>query len=347
MSSLDWLPDALHPVVMRLARADQLAYELAEVALAWSRGPDGNGPLEIQQVERTPGFFDVEVSGIRPVPPVAAALFSETVHHLRSAIDNVVFYMVEKDRAEPLTDSQARAVSMLVYEDQVGFERKVKKLVRQGLGEFAETATLGRRIAALQPFADGSSVPSVPWPLSAVMGDAKPVEAHPLALLRDYSNEDKHRMIRLAAGRTLVQRLDDWAGSCRLGMRHIEVGTVLAVVENGVPTEVDTSPAVHVQRPDSGVWVGPSYELDCLSRHVTDIVLPTLVIGMALPGGLPAQADLSDTGVSLADRLRRGGSRRAHDRFRDIATKAHLESMGREIRFPPIVAGVNLEPGES
>ncbi len=81
---------------MRLARADELAYRLAEVALAWSRGPVDEGALTIQQVERTPDFYDVEVTSIRPVPPVAAMLFSEAIHHLRSALDNVVFYMAEE-----------------------------------------------------------------------------------------------------------------------------------------------------------------------------------------------------------------------------------------------------------
>lgn len=86
-------------MAMRLARADELAYELAEAALAWSRGPDDTGAQAIRQVERTPGFYDVEVTSIRPVPPIAAMLFSEAVHHLRSAIDNVVFRWSRKNTA--------------------------------------------------------------------------------------------------------------------------------------------------------------------------------------------------------------------------------------------------------
>ena len=65
------------------------------------------------------------------MPPIAAMLFSEAVHHLRSVIDKVVFYMVEKDRKKPLSPEQARAVSMLIYEQPEKFEGKVKRLVRR------------------------------------------------------------------------------------------------------------------------------------------------------------------------------------------------------------------------
>jgi hypothetical protein len=330
---------------MRLAHADQLAFELAEIALAWSRGRDDEGPVTLRQVERTPGYLDVEVATIRPVPPIAAMSFSGAVHHLRSAIDNVVFYIVEKGRDKPLTDSQARAVSMLIYENPKMFEDKVKGLVKQGLTEFATTATLGKRIAALQPFADKASVPAIPPALSRLMGGPDPASEHPLVLLRDYSNEDKHRTIRLAAGRSLVERQDDVPRTRYLGMRHIGVGTVLEVVKKGVLTPVDTYPALHVQRPHGGVWVGPGYELDCLSRYVADVVLPTLITGMALPGGLPAQVDLGDSGTPLAERLRQGGYTSAHDRAREMAGRAHWEAMERDWQFPPIVAGTDPTAG--
>ena len=339
MSTVDWLPEELHPVAMRLARADQLAFELAEVALAWSRGPDDAGALSLRQVERKPGYLDVEIATIRPVPPIASMLFSEAVHHLRAAIDNVVFYMVAQDRKEPLTREQARAVSMLIYEQPEKFEGKVKSLIRrQGLPEFDPAATLGKRIASLQPFNDEAMVPAIPPALAFMMGSPEPAVAHPLVLLRDYSNEDKHRTIRLAAGRSLVQRPDDWERSVGLGMRHVEVGTVIEQVQKGVFTGVEVSPALHVQRPDDGVWVSPGPELDALARHVSDIVIPTLVTGMALPDALPAEVDLRDTGESLVNRLVSGGSTRAHDRARELSLKAYFEAMEQDVKFPPITS---------
>jgi hypothetical protein len=214
----------------------------------------------------------------------------------------------------------------------------VKSLVKQGLTAFETMATLGSRIVSLQPFNDDASIPAIPPALALMMGNPEPARGHPLALLRDYSNEDKHRTIRLAAGRLLVQRPDDWARTVGFGMRAIEVGTVLEVVQKGVVTPVETSPALHVERPAGGVWVSPGYELDCLARHVADIVLPTLITGMALPGALPPQMDLSNTGKPLADRLRQGGKVRAHDRARTLAAKAYLDAMEQEWQFPPIIS---------
>lgn len=235
------------------------------LALSWSRGDNDEGAITLRQVERTPGTYDVEVETFRPVPPLAAMLFSEAVHHLRSAVDNVVFYAVEEEHGQPLTLQQERSVSMLVYDDPVAYERKWKGLVRQGLAMFDPTATIGTRIESLQPFNDSTSLGSLSPMLSMVMG-VEAAQAHPLALLRDYSNEDKHRTIRLAAGRTLVQRHDDWQRSVGQGMRHIEVGTVLEQVPIGVPTPVEISPGLHVDRPD-GTPVPPSPELDGMARH--------------------------------------------------------------------------------
>ncbi|MGH3332842.1 MAG: hypothetical protein ACRDPJ_16200 [Nocardioidaceae bacterium] len=71
--------------------------------------------------------------------------------------------------------------------------------------------TLGKRITLLQPFNDHAEVSAIPPALALPMGGSGAATAHPLSLLRDYSNKDKHRTIRLAAGRSLVQRPDDWS----------------------------------------------------------------------------------------------------------------------------------------
>lgn len=332
--TMGWPPEELHPVAMRLARADAAAEELSRVALAWSRGDDNQGALSLQQVERTPGTYDVEVASIRPVPPLAGLLFSEAVHHLRSAVDNAVFYAVEQEHGQPLTQHQERAVSMLVYDDPVPYERKWKGLVRQGLAMFDPSATLGGRIEGLQPFNDSTSLGSLSRILSVVMGvDA--AQAQPLALLRDYSNEDKHRTLRAAAGHTLVQRPDDWCRSVSQGMRPVEVGTVLEQVRKGVFTEVEISPALLFERPD-GTWIAPGTELDGMARHVADIVIPTLVTGMALPDAIPAQIDLTDNGDSMAERLQKGGTARAHERVQGIMLAALVEADAQGWKFAPV-----------
>ncbi len=335
VSRLGWLPAELHPVTLRLARADLLAHNLAKVALEWSRGPDDAGALTIRQIERTPGLYDVEVASLRPVPPVASMLFSEAVHHLRSAVDNVVFHLVEKWHGQPLTAAQERSVTMLIYDGQTDYERKVKRLAGQGLEMFGPQEQLGRRLASLQPFNDDASVPSLSPQLAKIMR-VESVSARPLSLLRDYSNWDKHRAIRLAAAKLLVQRSDDWRRSVSQGMREINVGTVLEVVTKGVLTPVEISAALHVQRPN-GCWVGFGPELDGIARHISDIVIPTLVTGLALPDGLPVDIDLSDNGQTLHERAEAAGTMRAHERTQDLMREALAAAEHQEMRWTPTV----------
>lgn len=335
VSALGWLPAELHAVAMRLARADSLAYDLAKVALDWSRGPGDDGALQIRQVERVPGQYDVEVASIREVPPVASMLFSEAIHHLRSAVDNVVFELAEKGHGQALTGAQERSVTMLIYDSRTAYERKVARLTGQGLKMFGFQEQLGSRIASLQPFNNDAAVPSLSPQLAAIM-QVESIAAHPLSLLRDYSNLDKHRAVRLAAARLLVQRNDDWRRSVSHGMREINVGTVLEVVTKGVFTPIDVSAALHVQRAD-GTWVGFGPELDGIARHISDVVIPTLVTGLALPAGLPVDIDLSDDGRTLVERAETAGIRRAHERVQDLMRQALVEAQRREMRWAPTV----------
>jgi hypothetical protein len=225
---MNWLPEGLHPVAMRLARADAAAEELSRLALAWSRGPDDAGAITLRQVERTPGTYDVEIASIRPVPPLAAMLFSEAVHHLRSAVDNAVFYVAEQEHGQPFTPEQARTVAMLIHDQPEKFDNAIQRLStgRNAIPAFGPDATLGKRMASLQPFNDGAVLPSISPLIASIMG-VEVVNVHPLALLRDYSNEDKHRAIRVGAASAMVQTLNDgWSESIGKGMRHVEVGMV-------------------------------------------------------------------------------------------------------------------------
>ncbi|MFJ2755579.1 hypothetical protein ACIO3S_08280 [Nocardioides sp. NPDC087217] len=335
MSTIDWLPAGLHPVALRLARADGLAYELAQVALNWSRGTNGDGALTVRQVERDEGYYNVEVASIRPVPPIAAMLFSEAIGHLRASLDNVVFHLAEQEHGQPLTDSQERAISMLIYDNQASYDKKLKSLRSQGLNVFEPTATLGKRIAAVQPFNESAAVPSLSPTLAALMR-VPVVNANPLSLLREYSNHDKHRSMRLAAGQALVQNHRDWDRSVAGGMRAIEVGTVLAKVKKGVYTEVDLSASLMLERPD-GTWVAFGPEIDGISTYIADVAIPILVTGLALPDSLPVTIDLTDNGRSIAERAEEAGSVRAHERARVIMMQALVEAEHQDIKWPETV----------
>jgi hypothetical protein len=173
-------------------------------------------------------------------------------------------------------------------------------------------------------------------PLIASMMGVEVVNVHPLALLRDYSNEDKHRAIRVGAASAMVQTLNDgWRESIGKGMRHVEVGMVVEQVSKGVLTGMEISPALQVQRPDN-MWVAYGPELDGMARHVADIVIPNLVTGMALPHTIPAHIELNDNGKTLAERLQNGGKMRAHERARGVMTAALVQANEQGWKFAPV-----------
>lgn len=101
---------------------------------------------------------------------------------------------------------------------------------------------------------------------------------------------------------------------------------------------MEISPAMHVQRPEDGPWVSPGYELDAIARHGSEVVIPTLVAGMALPAALPAEVDLSDTGEGLAERFVGGGRTRADDRIRIHSMRAYFEAMEQNVNWPPVTS---------
>ena len=59
-SALDWLPTELAPVALRLARADELEYELGNLCLEWSRDA-----FDFEQVRNSKGLLDAVVSRCR------------------------------------------------------------------------------------------------------------------------------------------------------------------------------------------------------------------------------------------------------------------------------------------
>jgi hypothetical protein len=200
--SLDWLPADLYPVAMRIARADECAYAMGELAALWSF----EGPLDLEQV-RSGDRFTTRVSMIRPIPPRISLLFSEAVNHLRAALDNVVWYMVEAAQG-PVTGRTALKVNLPIHDDETKLDNWRRDRVGAGLTAFDSATTLGERIRSLQPFVDKSAgIPSTGTWLAAYTGtEVEP--AYALKLLQGYSNDDKHRTIRVTVPRTSGGRVD-------------------------------------------------------------------------------------------------------------------------------------------
>ncbi len=296
-----WLPKALAPVAARLGRADDLEYQLGMAAFNWSRGE----PLQLKQVRNDDGVTaNVVVTGLRPIPPVVALQFSEAIHHLRAALDNVVFHLVTDARGATLPDDEARLVAMPIYPSGAKFQRWAQR-VGAKVPELAPGTTLIARIESLQPYVSSHAVPSIPAQLTPFMGAGQ--QEHPLLLLQAYSNSDKHQSMRLATGLTLFQGSDEPFGSKPLAMRAVNEGEVVVTVRLDQPTILESNAAVHVYRPDDATTVAPGAELDYLHAFVAETAIPTLVTGSAAAApALACQVRLDDTGETLEERVEHG-----------------------------------------
>lgn len=329
--SLDWLPPGLHPVAMRIARADECAYAMGELAARWSF----DGPLDLVQVRRG-DRITVRVRMIRPIPPRISLLFSEAVNHLRAALDNVIWHLVEVAQG-PVAGRAALKVHLPIFDDEAGFDRWCRDRVGAGLTAFDSTATLGQRVRSLQPFVDLSSeIPSMEAALTAFLGTA-PELAHPLKLLQGYSNGDKHRTIRVTLPRTSGGRVDQlWADSRRFV--ELQVGDVVSDGIWGQRVDFEQTTAVQIERPAPyTALVAPGQEVSRLAAYVAHVAIPHLVTGLALPGSLPMKVDLDDSGIGDLERLMAGDRQPAGERLIPWMNAKYVEAVVRPVQYLPIV----------
>jgi hypothetical protein len=307
-NAVNWLPTELAPVAMRLARADELEYQLGWECLNWTLHA-----LELKQVRRDDGLLDIVVGKVRPIPPVVSMLFSEIVNHLRAAIDNVMYDVVETLRGGPLPPDAAIKVAMPIYQSADKLLDSSNRN-RGKVPEFDSSTELYRRVQSLQPYQSLAVATAVSADFERFVGPLQLHGVHPLTLLQGYSNADKHRAIRLASGRTLERLGSQRMGHFDIAMQPVEAGFVIAEGIDTRPGEIDTRTAVHVQRPDSQVWVAPGMELAQIHNYVAEVVIPTLVTGGQTPPGLPRQVRLDDTGETFEQRIAAGGGDTAHVR---------------------------------
>lgn len=275
------------------------------------------------------------VKSVRPVPPEASLLFSEAVNHLRAAVDNVVWHLVEDEG--PVSGSLGSRVSMPITETQDALDQwgaKVRKIPALG-----SDTKLGRRIRALQPFVDvESGIPS----LGSVLAGLIRVDvesAHPLRLLQAYSNGDKHRSIRLAAGRTFSSTDASPLAEQDLAPRELKAGDPLGPLRPwGQLAVVETNTAIMVQRPEPfSSWVNPVKELNAMRRHISQVVLPILLTGLEMPAGLPPVIDVTDNGRSGRERLIDGQWDDAEARLEPSLQARYQEAETAGLQFAPVV----------
>ncbi|MDR1189385.1 MAG: hypothetical protein LBK95_18360 [Bifidobacteriaceae bacterium] len=330
---ISWIPADLELVAMRISRADEAAFAVAQLALEWSRS-GGDGPLDMLQVENPPGTLSLVVAKVRPIPPAIVLLFSEAIHHLRAALDNTVFHLVEQEQG-PLSEALARRVAMRIDHDEAAFAKWLGSNDKAGLPALGHKSPLAARMRALQPFASSETVPAMPESLAALMG-VKVDRVHPLLLLKGYSNADKHRAIRAAAARAVVQRDDQPFSESDRTMRPVQAGDVLSVTPKGVLVGVDTQASVHVRRPGGTAWVAPSSELDRLRSYVAGAV-PKLLSGDGGQRAFPPKIDLTDNGQTDRERIESASWDSAVERMKPISHQAFAEAQAAPVAVPRIV----------
>jgi len=335
---LGWLPPELEPVALRLARVDECAFMIGDLSSKWAL----DVPLTLEHVRRG-NEVDAVLRSIRPIPPLVSLLFSEAVGHLRAAIDNTLWYLVEL-RQGALKSSAAQRVTMPIKETAQDFDNWLTQSGKVGLRALGHGSSLGERVRSLQPFASAADgVPAPSRALALLMG--LPVEAaHPLRLLQTYSNHDKHRAIRVATARTSIRKPDEFFVRPENWFKALQVGDVVERGAWGEPVGIKLLTGVVVERakPFSAL-VNPAKELCALRRYVSERVIPVLVTGQELPHSpLPASAELGDNGRSARERLCGGGGNGAEVRLSAVVAKRYAEATNREAHVPDVVD----DPGE-
>jgi hypothetical protein len=300
------------------------------------------GPLDLQQVRRG-DEVDMVLRGIRPIPPLVPLLFSEAINHLRAAMDNTVWYLVDREHG-PLNGFAARQVAMPIMTKEKTLDDWVKKRQAAGFSALGPNTVLGKRIRSLQPFSDSAtSIPSKTPLLAHLLGE-EVEDVHPLRLLQEYSNADKHRSIRVAVARTTSSRHDEpFMGQDRT-FKELRVGDVLARTTWGNLVMFDSSTAAIVERPEPfNAPVSPVKELSLLNRYVSQVAIPVLVTGLQQPRSLPPSVDLGDNGRSDHERLCDGRWDDAEARLAPVIAERFAEAMNRVAQIPDVVD----DPGDS
>jgi len=301
-----WIDPDFFPIAFRLSRADAAVLEVMRHSLRWSEA-DGKGPVDIRRVEDPQ---EVLVFGVRPVPAAISLAFSDAVHHLRAALETTLFTLACRHHGE-LTGKQASRVSFPICSEEKPLGDWFKDMDRNQLHGLSRSSTIGKRVEALQPLNSEQQVLSIRSPELAALGFSVDGE-HPLTLLQGYSNHDKHRAIRVAAGRQMVMDDEGPIKSHQLEMRPVTVGDAL---DFGSSENIASYPAVHVSRPQGHVWVGPGTELTQLWSYVAEVAIPTLISGESRVHAFPAKIDTQSWKLSPAELVRNGDPRLAEERF--------------------------------
>ncbi|PLW02588.1 hypothetical protein [Corynebacterium ulcerans] len=272
------------------------------------------------------GKVEIVVESVRPLPPEVALLFSEGIHHLRAILDNVVWQLLVGEQGE-IADRVAWLVEFPIKENQDEFSKWLTKRTKR-LFATCGSRKLADRIKTLQPFVDTMQEVGSFSERLAHLSDQDPHLEHPLRLLRAYSNQDKHRQLRLTAARSVILKDSVSIFQQDRSFSRIEVGSVIDKLDESAREGYEISTAIMLQRPgNEDVWVGPARELSSLRRYVSDIAVPILLKGLEVPGLLPPVIGLGDTGQDFLERLDAAGTEDAIERLEEMSSRTYIEAM--------------------
>ena len=330
------LPEELNSIALRLARVDECIFQVIELSAQWSF----DAPVRLEQHERG-GRYETVVANVRPLPPRLWLLFSEGIHHLRSSLDNAVWYLAQGEGG--VTDANSWLVDMPIASSAEQFVRWAKKRSQRGL-KFADPLNpVGQRIVSLQPYSDADAVIPSRLPALAFCGVESEM-AHALTLLKDYSNADKHRRILVAEGGSVITSADEALLSQNLQFQRLSPGKVVGSGTLGEFRFVEMQSAALVARTGSySALVSPGTELSLLRDYVRDTALPILLRGLYMPSAIPSQIELGDNGQDYAARIAAGSDVDAKQRF---VPRQQEMFAAAEARDPELPIFVRHDPSE-
>jgi|ERR1019366_6629121 hypothetical protein len=157
----------------KLERADQHLQTLKEWVERWS---SRNSYAITDKLDAQTGENVVTIEPVGSPPAHIGMIIGDILYDLRSALDQLAYALAVKNLGEPLLDKIARGSEFPIYEDPTDYSKHRKRKIG-GVSPSAQTV-----IDGLQPFNAGPDFRS-----------------HPLWLLNELSNIDKHRAPHLSA----------------------------------------------------------------------------------------------------------------------------------------------------
>jgi hypothetical protein len=228
-------PHWLTPIAERLARAEEIARSAQDLV----RQYEASGKASIlKELDGADVVLRMQLK--TPPPPRLPLMVGESIHELRSSLDNLVVLLADRSASRSLTVGETRHLQFPIASTPEAFTKNRQQL--RGLSD-----AYIQRIEEVQPY----------HLLEYALGEAASIspDNEPLAQLRELSNHDKHRRIYLVLHRP--SRLEVHHNATEL-TPHVEWthmpltdGVVVARVKNADASEVHASVELTLDHPIS------------------------------------------------------------------------------------------------